>query len=152
MIQDERFEIALNRPENGRWWVPRTGFQNQFVTGTTRSFTDNDRRNYIESSLLGRGRAEYDAEDADLKPKYAFLRPLPTSDGLKPSDTADKFGSDVYVFDVNKIRSRITWSVIDSGPLSLQDSNHWSSHFLPWDKRAFLAPYLPNGKIGRSHV
>jgi len=54
IMAEERFQMTIRRPENARWWVPKVGFQNQFVTGTSKGYYTPSGRNHVEAG--GRAR------------------------------------------------------------------------------------------------
>jgi len=142
-------EIAMNRPESARWWVPRVGFLNQRTTGTSRGTLDNDWRNHTESALMGKSLAEYSATDDQLKPTYGYLKPVP-GDDLRQSQSAKQYGTDVYVFKPDRVNNRLTWTAGDSlgiVPRSFDATapgypHSWREFFIPWKYRLLLVPDL----------
>src|SRR5437868_1227072 len=49
LIDRDQIEVAMRRPENGRFWIPKTGFQNQFISGTSRGTNNKTGRYNAES-------------------------------------------------------------------------------------------------------
>jgi hypothetical protein len=145
-ILDEDIEFVMRRPERGRWWIQRTGFHNQHVTGSSRGYMGNGERNRGESALIGVKQSEYENVNNDLKPKYGSIQ---VSDRAKAqrSDNSKQYGSDKYTFKKEKIKKRLTWTDGDSLAFAwsvdeLKEVNFWDQMFIPWDFRGLLLPYL----------
>jgi hypothetical protein len=150
MLQKEDLQIQVSRPEGARWWTPKVGFQNQFVTHSSRGTLDNARRNSVEARYLGVNLDDYSKIDNELKPKYGYITPTPESK-LTASTVANWYGDDHYILKLDKIRDRLTWTPGDSlnragygspppgGPAS------WDQLFMPWSKRELAAPGIGQG-------
>lgn len=155
LLKTGQIELSIRRPERGRWWVPKVGFQNQFVTGSSRGANDPDSRNRVEGSSLQMTAAEYAKEDAETKPKYGSVRPSPTS-GLEPANTDGMYGEDVYILKEEAIKDRLTWSQFDSryrqlniSSLNEQKADAWDRTFIPWENNALMAPFMVAGAAAR---
>ncbi|MCM2322402.1 MAG: hypothetical protein NDJ90_03980 [Oligoflexia bacterium] len=145
-LEAEQVELAMNRPEEARWWVPRVGFQNQRITGTSKGSMDPDHRDKVEALMTGGVKAKYAALDAELKPNYGYLKPRP-EDGLKQSTAAFQYGKDTYIFKKDRVRDRLTWTAGDSfGSVSYAGTperpgpKNWQGFFVPWKDRALMVP------------
>ncbi|MCM2322403.1 MAG: hypothetical protein NDJ90_03985 [Oligoflexia bacterium] len=145
-LEAEQVELAMNRPEEARWWVPRVGFQNQRITGTSKGSMDPEYRDEVEAAMSGAVGAKYAALDAELKPNYGYLKP-PPGEGLKQSTAADRYGKDIYIFKKARVRDRLTWTAGDSfGPVShaggpdMPGPESWQGFFIPWKDRALMVP------------
>ncbi len=152
MIDKNQIEIIIRRPESGRFWIPKVGFQNQYVTGRSRGFFDKDLRQSAEARLVGlmetsehaSGLKQYRSLDSEVMPKYATLRPSPES-GIVYSRTAtEQYGADFYVLRLKNIDDRLTWTTGDSllrgwDKRALQG---WGDTFTPWKFRLLMVPFL----------
>ncbi|MBC7466070.1 MAG: DUF3626 domain-containing protein [Bdellovibrio sp.] len=151
-IQNDQFQFSMLRPEKGRFWIDKTGFHNQFVTGSSRGALSNLGRNGTEASYLGLERYEYEKSDSDLKPKYGYLTPLSSKVGTD----RPHYGEDRYVFKKEKVQSRVTFTLSDSlNELcyagiawqrgDVRTPSHWDHVFIPWARKEILAPFMgPN--------
>jgi hypothetical protein len=146
-IKNDEFRVAMRRPNSARWWIPKVGFQNQYVTGSSRGFSGKQGRYAVEASLLHRQYADYAPLDDDLKPKYGYLAPRPEIDSR--SSATSGYGDDIYYFKKERIKDRITWTPGDSlNRLSSKASNVlsgevaqvdvWDQTFIPWSHRDLM--------------
>ena len=145
-IDEENVEFAMNRPEGTRWWAPKTGFQNQFATGSSSGGYDVDYRNEVESKAMGIPVEDYKVKDAEFKPNYGYLRPKIGS-GMKQADSASGYGSDTYIFKPEVVRDYLTFTSGDSYGLDKsgdagKPSSSWRSYFIPWKFRLTIVPDL----------
>lgn len=149
-LLSEDFEFAIWRPVNSRWWLPKVGFHNQFVTGSSKGYKGARGRNVVESSRLGVELQDYENQDNDLKPKYGMLLPKITSGVAR---NRSFYGDDLFIIDKDKVRSRTTWTPGDSlNPFAYSmirwDAGNsikpktWDQTFVPWSQRALLAPII----------
>jgi hypothetical protein len=139
-------EVAMNRPENARWWVPRVGFENQRTTGSSKGSMNPSFRNQVEAKLTGTDLSTYTATDDQFKPNYGYLKPKPQAN-LHQDMTATRYGSDVYIFKKDHVADRLTWTAGDSfgvtGYASADPSQlpqNWRGFFVPWKDRALIIP------------
>ena len=130
--------------------MPKVGFHNQHVTGSSRGYRGNHGRNAVEASHLGVELQDYEKQDNDLKPKYGWLIPKLDS-GIQRLQV--HYGTDIFVLDKQKLRKRTTWTAGDSlNPASnwipswtsgqTMTPLHWEHTFTPWSQRALLAPLI----------
>lgn len=151
-LASDKVEISIRRPESGRWWVPKVGLQNQFVTGSSGGSLAPERRNGCEASALGHPLDGYRGKDAELKPKYGSFRPSPES-GIRPTNQDTQYGSDIFILDAEKLKGRVTWTPLDSlrrysyygrelGRESYKEPANWQQVFIPLEYKALMAPYL----------
>lgn len=155
-IENEKnTDFAMNRPESARWWVPKVGFQNQRVTGSSKGSMDPGYRDYVESTR-GSGILEiYKTMDADLKQKYGLLLHSVAAGKAAPLSQATNYGSDTYTFKKAAVRDRLSITVGDSfgnvegssafyGNRNLPEATnkHWHQHFMPWSLRSLLGPMI----------
>jgi hypothetical protein len=160
MIRNEEIEVAIDRPFNARWWMPRIGLHNQFVTGTSMGARTINGRIAVEATSSSHDVESYRHFDHDLKPKYGYLRAKQSS-SLKQEDGI--YGEDTYILDLDKIKRRLSWTPGDSlnrmihinpnwmgGQAS--EPNHWDSLFLPWDSRELMIPLLYNRYINNNEI
>ncbi len=152
IVKEENIEIAIQRPINARWWIPKTGIHNQHVTGSSRGYLGSEGRNAAEASMIGSKYDNYAARDNDVKPKYGLLRPK-TDGEIKPIHA--HYGADVYIVDLEKVRDRLTWTPGDSLNRHANTNKTWSTGnvikpknwddiFLPWSSRDLMIPILSN--------
>lgn len=153
-FENEDFEFAIARPENARWWIPRVGFHNQHVTGTSRGYTGSKGRNAVEATRLGVTTAEYENQDNNLKPKYGYLRAR--IDDQLPSAHVH-YGTDLFLLKKENLRNRTTWTAGDSlnpaaafapqwGRGISSSPTNWDHLFTPWSHRAILAPFMDSAQ------
>jgi hypothetical protein len=158
LIRDEDIELAMHRPENARWWVPKVGFHNQHVTGSSKGYMGQKGRNAVEAGLSRRTYDDYAEIDNDLKPKYGLLRPKTGSD-LKAKIPG--YGNDVYIMDMEKVRNRLTWTPGDSlnrlnqidqswRSGGVKEATSWDDLFIPWQYRELMSPLLSNAVENRN--
>ncbi len=145
-LANENVEMAMNRPENARWWVPKVGFQNQRITGSSKGMMNPGKRNRVEAKLTGQDLTEYTATDDQFKPVYGYLKPKP-SETIKQSTRASQYGPDTYVFKKDKVKNRLTWTPADSfgvegyaPELPTDKPQNWKGFFVPWKARMLIAP------------
>ncbi len=105
--------ISMRRPESARFWLPMTGFQNQRVTGTSRGSLTRTGRDAYEARSFGINERIYSQLRSDLKPNYGYLR-LAGSVPFAIPDGATGYGSDIYDYDYDKIKDRVTFTMGDS--------------------------------------
>ncbi len=112
--------ISMRRPETARFWLPMTGFQNQRVTGSSRGSFNRNARDAYEARSFGIDERVYSKLRSDLKPNYGYLR-LADSVPYTMPDGAFQYGSDIYDYDYDKLKDRVTFTLGDS--LSYADPN-----------------------------
>ena len=156
VIEGGHIRPVVFRTEKRREWIAKTGFQNQYVTGTSGGALAFDVRKRTEASLLGSETlADFTALDLEIMPKYATLKPTPES-GLKnraPDDSSDfagDYGSDSYWFKLTSVENRMTWTPGDSLNNSLVGEGlrpvaRWDDFFIPWSQRALMVPFMDFG-------
>ena len=155
-IEGNHIRPVVFRTEKRREWIAKTGFQNQYVTGTSGGALGFDVRKRTEASLLGVDTLEqFTALDLEVMPKYATLKPALES-GLKnqaPDDSADfsgDYGSDSYWFKLSSVENRMTWTPGDSLNNSgvgdgLRPPATWDDFFIPWNQRELMVPFMDFG-------
>lgn len=136
--------VTIRRPENARFWVPLTGFQNQRVTGNSKGHYEPGRRNRIESLLIGVPNEEYESYSVRLSPQYGEARPDLDRTDFKFHTNASSYGSDLWVVKKEVVETRTTWTPTDSFGHARPESGFksWNQMFLPWSHREFMVPYL----------
>jgi hypothetical protein len=151
MMDQEKVEFVMRRPENARWWTPKVGFQNQRVTGTSRGSMAVGWRDNAEAFETFHAKSAYVPLDGDLKPKYGYLRPEPGQFLTEERDSTSQYGEDFYILKKANLRDRTTFTAGDSlgrgyyaadgaKPRNLQEA------FIPWKDRDLLVPdILPEG-------
>lgn len=145
-IIKDHLVVSMHRPENGRFWIPIAGFQNQRVTGSSNGYYDADGggRDRAEAFLLRKEVADYIPLSARFKPNYAEARPDKSIKDIKPSESAGHYGSDLWIIKKSVIEKRATWTPQDSlGPAwyTTIKKNSFDDIFIPWKYKAFMAPY-----------
>ncbi|MBS1984440.1 MAG: hypothetical protein JST16_09715 [Bdellovibrionales bacterium] len=142
VLRDEKVELSMRRPQSARWWVPKVGFQNQRITGTSRGTNDNAYRDQAEAKFTAGIVKNFPKIDNDLKPKYGYLRPIQASErGRVPNQgVARQYGEDHYVFKKEKVRDRLTWTNGDSLGMRKEEITSWDHRMVPWRYRSLLAP------------
>ncbi len=102
----------MRRPVNGRFWVTKSGFQNQFVTASSKGTLDPEIRLEAEIKLLGTDKS-YSTKEIGLRAKYGYMQ-FPESSELQIEDGATYYGEDIYVFKYENVKNRATFTVGDS--------------------------------------
>lgn len=153
--------IGMHRPESARFWIPITGFQNQRVTGSSNGvlFTQSSikipsGRDNTEAFFAGLSVAEFVPLSARIKPNYAEAMPSAENQKIRPSSSADGYGSDVWVIKKSVAEKRATWVPDDSlnRQYSAKFGKDIQSIFLPWAYRGLMVPYgLEYYHKGRFH-
>lgn len=154
-FENEDFEFAIARPENARWWIPRVGFHNQHVTGSSRGYRGTNGRNAVEATRLSVTTAEYENQDNNLKPKYGYLR---AKIGDRLTSPYVHYGTDFFLLKKENLRERTTWTAGDSlNPASSfapqwtrgisTTPQNWDHLFTPWSHRTLLAPFMTSSHV-----
>ncbi len=142
IIDNNQLEVAMRKPENGRYWVPKVGFQNQFVTGSSKGSYDPSYRNQVESKLTGTEAEFYSAKDAELKPKYTTLFTSEISGLHVNKHVGSHYGSDIYYFKKSQIERRLSYTMSDSfGSVRFKG---FLGRFIPWERRLLMVPFVIN--------
>lgn len=162
LLDRGEFELSIRRPENGRFWIPKVGFHNQFVTGGSKGYYTPSGRNHAEASWTGIPLETYEALNAEAKPKYGSIRPLPSDSGSRPGNSESFYGPDVFILKTQKLKDRLTFNLGDSNGLLAKNNKtgqrweevvnqaqSWDQSFIPWSHRTLLAPYLDRQAFGR---
>lgn len=160
LIEKNKIQVAMRRPENARFWVPKVGFQNQFITKTSRGSLSPSMRNTAERNLYDQQDLEtYTARDPEFKPKYGTLSLKPRTSAITPDiDTSAQYGPDIYGFKTEAIQNRLTFYPADSlGPgLNIHQTNKtWDASLIPWKYRMLMVPHMVEAlrqktfKVGR---
>lgn len=136
--------VTIRRPEQARFWIPLTGFQNQRVTGSSKGMYMPSFRNDVESKLTGTPHSDYEKLSVRLMPQYGEARPSLDNTSLRNATSADQYGPDLWVVKKELLETRATWTPSDSfsQPRPNDKMEYWSQMFLPWSHREFMAPYL----------
>lgn len=115
LIDKGQIEVVIRRPLGARFWVPKVGFQNQYITNSSRGSLDRDGRQRAEARLYGLERtvgesavATYKQQDAEFMPKYATLRPSPDSGIQYDARGSGQYGPDFYVIRLSDVQDRLT--------------------------------------------
>jgi len=146
-FHSDKMEITIRRPEGGRWWIPKVGFQNQYVTGSSRGAFNTKWRTRVEADYLGILPAEYERLDHELKLKYGAFRPSPDS-GIVDDQEDDQYGDDIWVLKPDRVKNRIVISLGDSldrfdprtNKPGIYQPTAWDQVFIPYEDRALVIP------------
>jgi hypothetical protein len=153
MIDKGQIEVVIRRPESGRFWVPKVGIQNQYVTGSSRGTFSPDGRQMGEKRLYDIMDEEaYNYQDPEFMPKYGTLRPAPESGVTYSAGTSSQYGPDFYVLRLSDIQDRLSFTPNDSlhvGWLS-EPVTHWSHTFIPWKYRYMMVKFMIEGLASNS--
>jgi hypothetical protein len=148
MIEKGQIQVAIRRPESGRFWVPKVGFQNQYVTGSSKGFLGHEKRQQAEDRLLDVGsKNDYAGLDTELMPKYATFRPAPASGVTYSSIGSSQYGPDFYVLRLSDIQDRLSWTPGDSLNVGWVTSpiTEWKQTFIPWRYRLLMVEFMKEG-------
>lgn len=154
-VKKEKVEIVIHRASRNRDRIFADGFKNIHERGSSRGLVDLNKRNEVEATLLGLPIVEYEKIEASHKPKFAYIRPKKNSK-YSPKlaiSATDFYGDDGWVFDIQKIKNRMTWTPFDS--LNQYNSQwntrerqgrpqekNWENRALPWSERLLMTYYL----------
>jgi hypothetical protein len=155
LIDQDKIEIIMRRPERGRFWIPKTGFQNQYISGSSQGYMDKAARYNVESTMTGRTKEEYWPLDDELKPKYATLRIAEDAGVINDMTGSHQYGSDRYVLRKSDLQNRLSFFPIDSlnnlyrlGPKwdsEVQVPLSWQWMLVPWSRRLLMVPFMIHG-------
>jgi uncharacterized protein YaaR (DUF327 family) len=161
LLEEGNFEISIRRPERGRFWIPKVGFHNQFVTGSSKGYYTPSGRNHVEASWTGFDYEQYSRMNGETKPKYGSIRPRPDDSLSTPGNSEQDYGQDIFILKVDTVKDRLTFNLGDTnnlsvfnskGPLSWTETvrtpEAWDQGFIPWNYRTLLAPFLIRSKFG----
>jgi hypothetical protein len=146
----------MRRPQNGRWWIEKVGFQNQHVTGSSKGTLNPDLRNQAEAFYLGKTNLKKQAEeDPEIKPNYGYLEFASPHAPLRNAVT--DYGQDIFVFK-RHVLERLTLTIGDSlenyceipgRPEKIEEisaietgKRPWMTLFIPWKNRILAAPFI----------
>lgn len=151
LIDQDRVKFVIRRPESGRFWTPKTGFQNQYVTKSSKGYFGNNERNNLEASMTAKTKEEYHPLSNDLKPKYGTLMvdsPSVVNDNFQSS----QYGSDLYVLKKSTIETRVSFFPGDSlnhqsylrlpWRTMVSSPSHIQNMFIPWSRRLLMIPFM----------
>lgn len=150
LMAEGNHRFAMARPTNARWWIPKVGFHNQHVSGSSLGYNGKAGRNACEATYLSMPVEKYAQWDNDLKPKYGYLEPSPDS-GLEPVSV--HYGQDIFIFKNKKVEDKITYTLGDSlnrlGDINIlwpqgiaAKPEDWSFLFIPWKYKEAMVPVV----------
>lgn len=151
LIENDQVKVVMRRPLNARFWVPKVGFQNQHVTGSSRGTLSPPMRNNAERNLFGQQEdiATYSARDAEFKPKYGTLSVKPGTDLFPALNGTAHYGPDIYGFKTEAIKDRLTFYPTDSlgpgGAIAPASAKSWDTSLIPWKYRMLMVPHMIEG-------
>lgn len=141
IVDKDQIRPVIRRPESARFWVPKTGFQNQFVTGSSRGSYGPSHRNNVESQLFEVESLEtYQVRDAEFKPKYGTLMPKPESGLRSGSSIVYAYGTDIYGLKVSRVADRLSFTPDDS--FAVYRGTAWDQMVIPWSHRLLMIPFF----------
>lgn len=151
-MKQERLQVVIRRPSRGRFWIPRTGFQNQHVTGSSNGMFGPAERDIVEANYLGISVEEYRKFDNELKANYLGFR-MPPGSGWSEYFSS-QYGDDIYVLKLEAVRDRLTWTPGDSlnrnPDYQSRTASSWDHLMVPWRHRLFMVPFLLNAARHRN--
>lgn len=161
LLKNVDFDLSIRRPNAGRFWVPKTGFQNLFVTKSSRGYYTPEGRNNVESGWTGIEAQEYLSYDDETKPKYGSIRPKLSDSKSIPAEKDKGYGDDIYLLKKEAVIHRLTLNIGDSnGVIAINtgsgwewrrhEAKEWDQTYIPWSHRTLLAPYLNRELFGHS--
>jgi hypothetical protein len=146
MLENEDVDFVMNRSEGSRWWIPRVGFQNQRITGSSGGTYNPSFRDRVEARMMGQLVSAYKTTDGQLKPVYGYLRAKPQA-GFLENPVASHYGTDLYIFKKSRLHDRTTFTAGDSfQPFEYSPKNpnqpaqSWRGFFIPWNDRILIGP------------
>lgn len=150
LIDNNQLQVVMRRPVSGRFWVPKVGFQNQFVTSSSKGLLSPRDRNRAERNLYNQEDLEtYSAHDPEFKPKYGTLSVTPESGVIPDLSRSTQYGPDIYGFKTKNIQDRLSAFTTDSlspgWAANGTFSRGWDSALIPWKRRLLLVPFMVEG-------
>lgn len=153
LLDNHKLEVIMRRPEAGRFWIPITGIQNQYVSGTSKGYLGTSGRYGGESIMTDREKTDYAKIDDEVKPKYGTLRVADDSGVTNSLSGSSQYGSDIYTFKEEAIQDRVSLFIGDSlnhvGTIGYNmhsgrtaPAASWQVLFIPWSKRLLIVPYM----------
>lgn len=152
LLDQDQMQIVMRRPENGRFWIPKVGFQNQFVSGSSKGFLGKQGRYNAEASMLGMTQEQYHPLDDELKPKYGTMAIKQGNEIVSNLSKSSQYGPDIYYFKKEMIQDRLTYAIGDSlnylGGINrawmsqVVELPNWHGHLIPWSHRLLMVPFM----------
>ena len=148
-IQKHLF-VTIQRPENARFWIPLTGFQNQRTTGSSGGAYDPGKRDKVEMTYLNLPLEKYQAMSTRFKVKNAAMDIKSKETGLKREMAfLGQYGSDHWIVKESVLEKRATWTNMNSMAAVFNYIETVSSdkanilyRAIPWKYREFILPYI----------
>lgn len=142
--------VAIHRPENARFWVPISGFQNQRTTGSSNGSMNPNYRNQVESNLTFQNTQKYSEKSVRYMPNYGEARPRNGYKTFSANKGAENYGSDLWIVKKEIYDTRATWTPRDSfGQKRVSQrelATLWDQMFIPWKDRELMVPYALNSQ------
>lgn len=147
-IMTNQVSFAMNRTKERRLAIAQHGFLNQFEAKRSGGYYNIQERRQVEAAYSNLPLETYDKIPISMRPKYGYLAPL-IGDRLSRSSSAADYGSDTYIFKIDRLKNRTSWvpgDSLDQYDYYIDDNGKAkiprASRFLPWSSRALLLPYL----------
>lgn len=145
LVDQNQIEIVIRRPKSARFWIPKVGFQNQYVTGSSKGFYGQEERNISEANITNTPLREYKDRDAEFKPKYGSMK-ASASAGVESSlSRTEHFGDDIYTLKLHEIENRLSFAMDDTlgaGLSATPGKIVWTDTVIPWSRRLVMVPLL----------
>ncbi len=156
-FRNEKFQVAMFRPQNARSSFIKNGLTNIHQSKKTMATAGErnlsrymETRINIEAGLLGLSTEDYLRTNLADRPKYALLRMDPRDTRGTHDHFGSMYGEDVFILKKDRIRARTTFSLGDSidkvSSVYGVDSDFkgfkprtWDGGLLPWQAREILA-------------
>lgn len=144
--------FATNHSEEVRERILKSGFQNWFESGHTKTVDESYRedRTTVEAACCGMSLKDYKKVPPSKRMIYGYLAPL-VGGALQREKEVQTYGKDTYVFKKGRLEDRTTWMLGDSFDQQLKVSKNGKvrmpnklSRYLPWEDRDLLLPRLRN--------
>lgn len=152
LLLEENLEVGMATRDSVRDQVVRDGFLNFRISANSESMTRE--REVVEANYAGMEVDQYAGLHGDLKPKYGYLSPKPDS-GLSAPLGVRNYGADRFVFDLDRVRDRMTFTIGDSANRHVAftagfdtPATTWDQRFMPWSRRELAAPAMAAGVDG----
>lgn len=151
IIDADQIEVTMRRPEGGRFWIPRIGFQNQYVSGSSKGFLGEKRKN-AESLMTDKNIREYWDLNEEVMPKYGTLKAAKESGRINDLTGSEQYGPDFYTFKKSALKDRLSFFPGDSlnhlripwsqTTLMKLIPTSWDNLFIPWSRRLLMVPFM----------
>lgn len=152
LIDSDSIELVIRRPMQGRFWIPKVGIQNQYVSGSSKGLLDKESRFLLESTMSNERYETYAKQDNEFKPKYGTLDIAPNHVASSDLNGSRQYGGDIYYLKKDMVADRVSFYPGDSlnqyaflKRAGTWTKDSWRSLLIPWKNRMMMVPFMVQG-------